>query len=543
MTVNTITDANPCQTTEWDLIDWDTARRTVRRLQARIVKALQKGNHREVKNLRRLLILSRSARLLAVRRVTDNKGRNTPGIDGEIWKSPMQKLKATERLKQRIKSRPLRRIYIPKKNGKKRPLGIPTMLDRAHQALHLLALEPIAETKADLRSYGFRSNRSCADAIRYCFHILHRDVSPRWVLEGDIKACFDEINHQWMEENIPMDKLVLRKWLKAGFVEKGKLFPTNSGTPQGGIASPVLANMTLDGLEAMLHKHFGAPRTAGSRKNRVFFCRYADDFVITGASKELLEEKVKPLVQQFMLERGLRLSEEKTVITHIDDGFDFLGQNIRRYKDRLLCKPSKASFQSVKEKLKATVHKYWNHQDVMIKRLNAIIRGWCNFHRHVASNQSFSKMDDYIFRIIWQRAKRQHPNKGRRWIAKKYFHRIGSRSWIFGHQSKDGLKTVMIAASTKIQRYIPTRGNANPFDSDWKKYFERRWTRNCQKKSPSSIQLLHARCNRCCKLCNKTIINPLECIVHFPKDNIAVDKEISLVHAVLVHKHCHSNKT
>jgi RNA-directed DNA polymerase len=536
------TDANSCRQKDWDTIDWDNIKRSVRRLQARIVKAQQEGKRRKIKNLRRLLIRSRAARTLAVKRVTTNKGKRTPGIDGEIWRHPVQKLTAVERLKCPIKPLPLRRIHIPKKNGKMRPLGIPTMLDRAHQALHLLALEPLAETTADLRSYGFRPVRSCADAIEYCYNALRRPTSPQWILEGDIKSCFDEINHDWMIQHLPMDEQVLRRWLKAGFVEKGSLFPTMSGTPQGGIASPVLANMTLDGLEAKLYEQFGAPGSKKSKRNRVFFCRFADDFIITGSSKELLEEQVKPLVIQFLEERGLRLSEEKTVITHISEGFDFLGQNLKKYKGKLLTKPSKKSFQSVKEKLKETVRKYWCKPDVMINRLNAIIRGWCNYHRHVVSSRIFSKLDHYIFQILWRKAKRSHSNKKRRWIAKRYFHKIDSRKWVFGHRQGEKLITIILATSIRIQRFIPVRGDANPFDPAWKGYFEERWTRNYRKKHPQSIEFLRKRDRNCCGLCQSEITDRKDGIIHFPTDNIALEKDPVLRNAILAHKTCHSEK-
>jgi RNA-directed DNA polymerase len=237
----------------WTSIDWPKVHRNVRRLQARIVKAWQVGDHGRAKALQWLLTHSFSGRALAVKRVTDNRGKRTPGVDGATWSTSGAKLTASLSLKRRgYTPFPLRRVYIPKANGKKRPLGIPTMRDRAMQALYLLALQPVAEVTGDRNSYGFRPERSTADAREQCFTVLARKVSATWVLEGDIRACFDNLSHDWMLANIPLDKALLRKWLKAGFMEGGRLFPTVAGTPQGGTISPTLANMTLDGLEAEL---------------------------------------------------------------------------------------------------------------------------------------------------------------------------------------------------------------------------------------------------------------------------------------------------
>ncbi len=314
------------RTLAWHQINWRRAERTVRRLQARIAQATQAGKWGKVKALQRLLTHSLSGKALAVRRVTENTGKRTPGVDGVSWKTPEQKATAISRLRQRgYHPQPLRRVYIPKSNGAQRPLSIPTMQDRAMQALYLLALDPVAETTADPNSYGFRTARSAADAIEACFIALCKNDRAEWILEGDIRSCFDRISHAWLLTHIPMEKPMLKKWLKAGYIEHHQLHPTEEGTPQGGIISSAIANMTLDGLERLLACHF--PKTSRNGKRaKVNLIRYADDFCVTGSSKELLEEEVKPLVEQFMRERGLELSAEKTVITHIEHGFDFLGQ-------------------------------------------------------------------------------------------------------------------------------------------------------------------------------------------------------------------------
>ena len=338
----------------WDGINWAAVQRQVRGLQARIVKATQAGKHNKAKALQWLLTHSFSGKALAVKRVTENKGKNTPGVDKVTWKTPEAKINAIASLKRRgYSTLPLRRVLIPKKNGTKtRPLGIPVMKCRAMQALHLLALEPIAETTADLNSYGFRPERSTADAGAQCFNALARKTNAEWVLEADIKGCFDNISHDWMIANIPTDKAVLKKWLKAGYVYQNERFLTDAGTPQGGIISPVAANMTLDGLEAMLLEKFPKAKQTGRKMNMV---RYADDFIITGNSKEWLEQEVKPAVVEFLAERGLVLSPEKTKITNITDGFDFLGWNPRKYNGKLLMKPSKANVKGQLDKIREVI--------------------------------------------------------------------------------------------------------------------------------------------------------------------------------------------
>ncbi len=304
---------------DWHRIDWYQVQRNVRRLQARIVKAQQEGKYGKVKALQHLLTHSFSGKALAVRRVTENQGKRTPGIDGVTWDTPGKKALAIPALRQRgYRPHALRRTYIPKANGKMRPLGIPTMHDRAMQALYLLAVQPIAETTADATSYGFRPERCTADALVYLHTVLsNAQGAPEWVLEGDIASCFDRISHEWLLAHVPMNKRILRQWLKAGYMEKNAFYQTEDGTPQGGIISPVLANLALDGLARLLQTHF--PPIRGKNK-MVHLARYADDFVITGVSQAVLEQEVKPLVEGFLSERGLELSPTKTLITKSQTG-------------------------------------------------------------------------------------------------------------------------------------------------------------------------------------------------------------------------------
>src|SRR5450755_1748446 len=476
----------------WHDIDWRTAHQNVRRLQSRIVKATQEGKWNKVKALQHLLTHSLSAKAVAVKRVTENQGSVTPGVDKIIWDTPKKKAEAVAALRQRgYHPQPLRRIYIPKSNGKMRPLGIPCMSCRAMQALYLLALDPVAETIADPHSYGFRPKRSGADAMAKCFGLFVRKSAPAWILEGDIKGCFDAISHEWLFAHIPMDKTMLKKWLKAGYMEQHTLYPTEEGTPQGGIISAVLANMTLDGLERALRKAI-RPTTRKGKKAQVHLIRYADDFLISGSSKDLLEQEVKPLVEAFMKERGLTLSPEKTVITHIDEGFDFLGQNVRKYSGTLLIKPSSKNVKSFLEKVRTIVKK--NKQAKtgnLIRQLNPVIRGWAMYHRHQASKETFTKVDHAIFLLLWSWAKRRHPNKGKRWIKEKYFPTTETRKWMFTGEivdKKGETREIRLyqAAMVHIQRHTLIKGEANPYDPRWEEYFDQRlgekWMRSTNRK-------------------------------------------------------------
>ena len=498
------------ETMNWHDIEWDEVHRIVRRLQARIVKATQEGRRDKVKALQRLLTRSFSGRALAVKRVTENRGKNTPGVDGEIWDTPAKKMKAVHELRQRgYRPQPWRRVYIPKNSGKMRPLGIPTMKDRAMQALYLLALDPIAETQADPNSYGFRKKRCQADAIAQCFNLLSRKVAVRWILEGDIKSCFDRISHEWLLENIPMEKSILRQWLKAGYMEQHVLHPTEEGTPQGGIISPVLANMALDGLEKYLREHL--PQYQKGQRVKVNLVRFADDFIITGYVRAFLESVVKPLVERFFWERGLELSPEKTVITHIEDGFDFLGQNVRKYNGKLLIKPSRKSVQSLLRKIRDTVKANLQAKaENLIRLLNPIIGGWVQYHRHVVSKAVFSAIDHFTFKILWQWAKRRHHNKSARWVKEKYFRSHKRRNWIFfGKDSRGKEREVWLysAARTSIRRHVKIKGKANPYDSAWETYFEKRLDAKMRSNLSNRRKLLHLwkEQNGICPVCNQKI--------------------------------------
>ena len=501
----------------WHQINWRQAERNVRRLQARIAQATQAGKWGRVKALQRLLTHSLSGKALAVRRVTENTGKRTPGVDGEIWKTPEQKTTAIRTLHQRgYHPQPLRRVYIPKSNGAQRPLSIPTMRDRAMQALYLLALDPVAETTADPNSYGFRTARGASDAIEACFIALCRNDRAEWILEGDIRSCFDRISHEWLVAHIPLEKTILKKWLKAGYLERHRFHPTEEGTPQGGIISPAIANMTLDGLERLLASHFSKTSRAGKRA-KVNLIRYADDFCVTGSSKELLEQEVKPLVEQFLRERGLELSAEKTVVTHIEQGFDFLGQTVRKYhqgkRTKFFITPSKKSIKAFLRKIRKRIKE---SRDLtageLIAELNPLIRGWALYHRHVVSKAIFHAVDHAIFQAIWKWARRRHQHKPRRWVKDKYFPDEGPNRWVFtgvlkGKEGQVKMVRLLAASSIRIERHTKIRAEANPYDPAWETYFEKRLDVQMEARLKGRRWLSHLwkEQNGLCPVCNQKI--------------------------------------
>ncbi len=456
----------------WNAIKWQTVQAQVKRLQMRIAKATREGRWNKVKALQRLLTSSYYAKLLAVKRVTENRGGKTPGIDNIIWRTSKQKMEAALSLRKRgYRTKPLKRIYIPKKNKKLRPLSIPAFGCRATQILHLLALEPVVEMIADKNSYGFRPKRSTADAIEQCFKSLAKGSSAQFVLEGDIEACFDSISQPWMLENIVMDKVMLKKWFDAGYIDKGKFHQMDRGTIQGSPISPAMLNATMSGLEQAI-------KAISKLKDKVNVIVYADDFIITGATAELLENKIKPVVKTFLSERGLNLSAEKTKITHIQDGFDFLGFNVRKYGNKLLIKPSKANIKRFLGDIRETIKsKSSVKTEELIKTLNPKLRGWGNYYCHVVSKDIYSYVDSNIFNALWQWAKRRHPKKGSQWVKKKYFRSHGMQNWIFFAKVQSEEKKLLNldlfrVGNIPIRRHVKIRSLATPYDPAFKEYFK-----------------------------------------------------------------------
>jgi RNA-directed DNA polymerase len=536
---------------EWYAIDWQAINRNVRRLQVRIVQATKESRWGKVLALQRLLTHSYSGKVLAVRRATENNGKKTPGVDQEIWDTPEEKTQAVHALKRRgYQSQPLRRVYIPKSDGKTmRPLGIPTMKDRAQQALHLLALVPVVETTADKNSYGFRQQRSCADAMVQCFLAL-RSANTQWILEGDIKSCFDKISHEWLLAHVLMDRVILQKWLKSGYMEKHVLHESMDGTPQGGIISPALANCALDGLERVLQEKFPAEkrlRSLGGKKPCVHLIRYADDFVITSKSKELLEGEIKPLVERFLQERGLELSPTKTVITHVEHGFDFLGQNVRRYPNgKLLIKPSKKNVGAFLDGIRRIIKAAHGVSAAdLIDQLHPKIRGWANYHRHVVSKHAFGHVDRNIFSSLWQWARRRHPNKSTRWFKPKYFDRRGNRDWsFFGETCDDEGRPNKVwlyyAKSTPIKRHVKVKGEANPYDPTYETYFEEREGAHMLEtfRGTRTLRYLWHEQRGLCTQCNTKITRITGWRLHYCVPRVK-GGSTGATNCVLLHPECH----
>jgi RNA-directed DNA polymerase len=523
---------------QWKQIDWERAETFIKKIQARIAKAAAKSNKKLVRELQRMLRHSYYAKALAVRRVTKNKGKNTPGIDGAIWEKPERKYKAIQEIDMgRYAPKPLRRVHIRKTNGKKRPLGIPTMRDRAIQGVEAMALDPVVETQSDRVSFGFRKGRSCADAMQQCFLTLSKKNKARWILEGDIKACFDEISHQWLLENAAMERNNLAKILKSGYIEKGKLHPTTSGTPQGGLISPILANQTLNGLEPLLRKtfhHQKATKNSGYYSPKVNLIRYADDFIVTAADRETAE-KVKETVKKFIEARGLRLSEEKTLITEIQDGFNLLGWNFRKYKGKLLIKPSKKSMQKVIDNMREIIHKHQSaSQDVLISKLNPVITGWSNYHQGVVAKKAFERIDHTLFQMLWMWAVKRHPNKGKGWVKNKYWKVEGTRHWVFRGERKCLRKM----SDLKIVRHVSLKLDKNPYTD--RRYFAKRKLLLEANKLTGRAKKVWNRQKGLCPLC-KTVMDKMEERKMYYLERLQPEKGKPMKETLFIHKACVRN--
>lgn len=487
--------------TEWSSINWTATEANVKRIQGRIYRAAENGEVAKVKNLQKLLVRSTAAKLLAIRQVTQqNAGRHTPGVDGVVVDTPEARLKLlqTGLSLNGYTPKPVRRVHIPKANGKTRPLGIPTVKDRVMQATVKLALEPEWESRFEANSYGFRPGRSTMDAIEAIHTTLNHRGCSQWILDADISGCFDNIEHHAIIARVPVFARVIRAWLKAGVVEFGHRTDSPTGTPQGGVISPLLANIALNGMERL----FGAERNGrplppakrlGQNKG-INLIRYADDFVVTAPSKEVLESYVLPTLGTFLKERGLELSEAKTRIVHVDDGFNFLGFTVRRFKGKVLSLPEK---QKVIEHLRSIKAYLNNHEQTpagqVIRDLNPVIRGWANYYRHSAAKGTFAEADHRLWQMLWVWAKRRHPNKPAKWVKARYFRNDGY--WTF-HEG--GAQRVRYAA-TQVTRYTKVEGKKSPLDPSQRDYWAARRKRVKARETfrKDRLALLTRQDNRC----------------------------------------------
>jgi RNA-directed DNA polymerase len=501
------------ETLVWGAIDWRACEESVRRLRQRIFAASKAGDLGRVRNLQKLMLRSRANTLVSVRRVTErNAGRLTAGVDGEVVLTPEAKTKLAARVQRQaepFKALPVRRVYIPKRGSstKRRPLGIPVIFDRCHQARVVNALEPEWEARFEPRSYGFRPGRGCHDAIS----AIHRascgkSTKRRWVLDADLAGAFDRIAHDHilaMLGTFPARGMVAQ-WLRAGVVENGRLHRTEEGTPQGGVVSPVLLNIALHGMEkAAGVRYHTTGRAAGwAVAGSPVLIRYADDFLALCHTRQEAFE-VKARLADWLAPRGLAFNEDKTRVVSLDEGFDFLGFNVRRYGDKLLIKPSKAAVRRIRERLRTELRSLrGTNARAVIQRLNPIIRGWAAYYRGVVSSKTFSALDDYMWRLTYKWALFTHPNKPRSWIIPRYFGQFNKSRrdrWVFGDRHSGAYMQKF--AWTRIVRHQMVKSGASPDDPALAEY----WAMRRRKAPPLSIdkanlrlfESQHGRCSTC----------------------------------------------
>ena len=494
----------------WRQIDWRHAEREVRRLRQRIFTASKAGDLPRVRRLQKLMLRSRSNTLVSVRRVTErNAGRLTAGVDGEVALTDETKEQLVSRVHDPadvFKAMPVKRVFIPKPGGKRRPLGIPVILDRVHQARVVNALEPEWEARFEPKSYGFRPGRGCHDAIAAIFQVAKQNPRRLWVLDADLAGAFDRIGHDHILSQVGTfpARGMIRQWLKAGVVENGRLSRTEEGTPQGGVASPLLLNIALHGMETAAGARYGADHHA--MKGSPVLIRYADDFVVhCHTRQEALE--VKAQLADWLTPRGLAFNDDKTQVVSLSEGYDFLGFNVRRYRNKLLIKPSKQAVRQIRERLRTEL---WSlrgsNVGAVLKRLNPIIRGWAAYYRTQVSAVIFGKLDHYLWRLTWKWARASHTIKPAHWVFARYFGKFNKARqdrWVFGDRTSGAY--LHRFAWTNIVRHQIVRHRASPDDPELNEYWA--WRRH---KAPLPINRrafkLHQEQNGRCAICRATLI-------------------------------------
>src|SRR5215469_4951931 len=502
---------------DWSSIDWREAGEDVRRLRRRIFAASQAGDLKRVRNLQKLMLRSRANALVSVRRVTElNAGRATAGVDGRTVLLDPQKAELADWVQRRSapwRPKPVKRAYIPKGNGKRRGLGIPVIVDRAMQARTLNALEPEWEARFEPRSYGFRPGRGCHDAISAIFATVKgSDTKRRWILDADLAAAFDRIDHGHLLQDLGQfpARGLIAGWLKAGVVENGWFTPTEEGTPQGGVISPCLMNVALHGMEDAAAVRYLPPgrSTARAAPGSPVLIRYADDLVVLCHSREQAEQ-AKARLAAWLAPRGLAFNEDKTNIVTVEDGFDFLGFNIRRYGGKLLIKPGKAAMLRIRQRLSTEWRGLRGHNvEAVLTRLNPIIRGWSAYYRIGVSSEAFHTLDQHMWKLAYKWAKRSHPSKPKKWIVTRYFgafNKTRGDRWVFGDRNT-GAHLVKFSW-TKIVRHKMVKGAASTDNPALTHYWaQRRHQRTPPPMDRRSIYLLRAQKGRC-PLCGDFLLH------------------------------------
>jgi len=553
-----MTDTNKLSSTfspsqKWKGINWADCHKAVRNIQLAIVTEYKLGNFSEVRRLQEKLVRSFAARALAVRKIQSNRGGRTAGVDGVVWITDSERGEAVEALGKisSYRAGAVRRMYIPKGNGKEmRPLGILNLFDRAVQALWLFALEPIAETTADTRSYGFRRFRSTKDAVSYLSLLLKSPTGTRkWILDCDIRKFFDSVDHDWLMQNIPIRKSILLQFLKHGIKESGHIQMSEKGFAQGGVISPTLANMTLDGLQALVEPDFR-------------MVRYADNFIVLGKSREALQQILTP-IKEFLRERGLELNMDKTKIIHASEGVRYLGYLVKEYptKSNLSQKtvtsvsPDPVEVKALVKRVASIIKKDWSAGAYqLIQNLNPVLRGWANYYKSSRASLVFKRLAWIVFRAIFRKATRENPRMARRKLARKYFMQVGSRRWIFFGEKAEMVKGNMVIKMAKLYQIGDTpsvvhtliKGDANPYDpANWEEYFKKRASKLSFLESIRSgvILTLLKRQEGRCPMCDEPILaEEEEMEVHhiLPK---AKGGEYKPSNLIVLHKICHQQIT
>jgi RNA-directed DNA polymerase len=545
----------PKRRTVWDSTDWRKASRIVANLRQRIFRAARANDHRKVRSLMKLMLRSRSNILMSVRRVTQvNAGRNTPGVDKVLVKTPAARGKLVDHLAtfQPWRAKPVRRVYIPKKSdsNKRRPLGIPTIIDRCLQAMVKNALEPVWESRFEGSSYGFRTGRNAHDAIEKIYRFSCPNRRKKVVVDADIAGAFDNICQDYLLKalgDVP-GKALIKEWLKAGYLEDGSYHETPSGTPQGGVISPLLLNVALHGMEAALGvQHDTRGKSIGKRA----VVRYADDFVVFCETEEDAIEVKERVLPAWLAERGLSLSTEKTRIVHLKEGFDFLSFNVRHYPHpqtsrsgyKLCIKPSKKAVLGVVAKLRDAWLALRGHSiEAVLRKLNPIIRGWANYNRRVVSSKTFNKLDDWMYRRAKRYAKRTHPNKSWKWIRKRYWGQWNKErddKWVFG--DKHSGRYLLKFSWFKIERHELVRGTSSPDDPELRDYWWERQKVNAKHLSAGDIDMANDQ-GWICRFCGMNLINGEELHRHHTVPR-ARNGSNARSNRELVHLYCHQQET